>query len=146
MYEEDHDRPLNTRGHRDAPLMAEKLQARGMIPELLVSSSANRALSTAKYFAGTYAIDEKEILIIPKLYHAWIPVFYEVIAALPDQVSSAAIFSHNPGITAFVNELTEVRIDNMPTCGIFAVRFETNHWKDFEKSEKKFLFFDYPKL
>lgn len=127
-------------------MMAEKLQARGQLPDLLVSSTANRALRTAKYFAETFCIDEKKILVVPKLYHAWIPVFYEVIADLPDMASTVAIFSHNPGITAFVNELTGTRIDNMPTCGIFAVRFDSDQWSDFEKAEKKFLFFDYPKL
>jgi phosphohistidine phosphatase len=68
-----------------------------------------------------------------------------VIAAIDDSAETAAIFSHNPGITAFVNELTKTRIDNMPTCGVFAIKAETDHWKDFWPAKKSFWFFDYPK-
>jgi phosphohistidine phosphatase len=68
-----------------------------------------------------------------------------VIATIEDAVTTAAVFSHNPGITTFVNDLTKTRIDNMPTCGIFAVQAEIDHWKDFAEAKKVFWFFDYPK-
>ncbi|HMW25236.1 MAG TPA: histidine phosphatase family protein, partial [Ferruginibacter sp.] len=56
------------------------------------------------------------------------------------------IFSHNPGITYFVNSLVPgVSLDNMPTCGVFAIEAEAARWKDFEKSRRRYLFFDYPK-
>ncbi len=59
--------------------------------------------------------------------------------------TSVALFSHNPGITAFVNDLTNTHIDDMPTCAVFAVHIKTNSWKDFKNAEKNFWFFDYPK-
>ena len=71
--------------------------------------------------------------------------FYEVISGLDDNTNSAIIFSHNPGITDFANTLTNVHIDNMPTCGVFAVSANTGKWAEFKGIEKKFLFFDYPK-
>jgi phosphohistidine phosphatase len=55
------------------------------------------------------------------------------------------VFSHNPGITDFANSLTEARMDNIPTCGIFAIKIDTKHWKDFAEAKKEFLFVDYPK-
>ena len=45
----------------------------------------------------------------------------------------------------FANSLTNTRTDNIPTCGIFAVKIKTKHWKDFADAEKEFWFFDYPK-
>ena len=70
----------------------------------------------------------------------------EVAASLDDKYDNVAIFSHNPGITDFVNSLCkDVQIDDMPTCGIFAVEIAIENWIDFKKAEKKFLFFDYPK-
>ena len=58
-----------------------------------------------------------------------------------------AIFSHNPGITEFVNQLVEnVHIDNMPTCSIFAVKINSTNWKDFIQTKKELLLFDYPKI
>ena len=136
----DFNRPLNDRGKRDAPDMARRIKT---IPDLLVSSPAKRAKKTAQLFAQTWGIPEEDILFKPELYHAPVAVFYDVIESLPDAKSSAAIFSHNPGITAFVNELTPVHVDNMPTCGVFAIK--VGQWKDFQNAKKEFWFFDYPK-
>ncbi|MEN9685534.1 MAG: hypothetical protein RLZZ28_1320 [Bacteroidota bacterium] len=141
----DFDRPLNERGMKDAPLMAKRLLEANMKIEAFVSSPANRALTTATYFAWVYHQDPEKIMTYPKLYHAYPPVFYEVIVKLSDKFHSVALFAHNPGITDFVNELTYTRIDDMPTCGIFAVSADTAHWKGFKNAAKEFLFFDYPK-
>lgn len=142
----DFERPLNDRGHRDAPRMAEKIKARDISIQAFLSSTANRALTTAVYFAEAYGKTKKDILLHPELYHAPELVFYDVIKTIPAEIDTAAVFSHNPGITAFVNGLTETRIDNMPTCGIFAIQFESNRWEDFNTAKKRFWFFDYPKL
>ncbi len=143
--QDDFDRPLNNRGHQDAPEMAARLLLRQPQIDAFVSSTALRAFTTAAYFAKAYGLSEKKIIAIPELYHASVAVFIRTISQIDDRHQSAAVFSHNPGITAFVNELTAVRIDNMPTCGIFAVTINTPHWKDFISTEKSFLFFDYPK-
>lgn len=141
----DFDRPLNDRGHRDAPRMAEKIKARGVNVQAFLSSTANRALTTAVYFAEAYGKTKKDILLFPELYHAPKAVFYEVIKKTSDNITTAALFSHNPGITDFVNSLTETKIDDMPTCAIFAIQIESNHWHDFDTAKKSFWFFQYPK-
>jgi phosphohistidine phosphatase len=56
-----------------------------------------------------------------------------------------SLFAHNPGITYFVNELTAVQVDNMPTCAVFAISLDIDQWKNFAAAKKHFLFFDYPK-
>ena len=139
----DFDRPLNDRGRRDAPMMADRLIARGIIPDLLVSSPAVRAKTTAELFASRFGVTN--IFFKPELYHAPSPIFYQVVGGLDDIAATAAIFSHNPGITDFVSELTSVRVDNMPTCGIFAVRAPVDRWAEFRAAVKEFWFFDYPK-
>lgn len=83
---------------------------------------------------------------IAALYHAPVDVFYDVVSKASDADRVVAVFSHNPGITDFVNSLTDaIRVDNVPTCGVFAVRVKAASWADFRKAEKEFLFFDYPK-
>lgn len=141
----DFDRPLNDRGKRDAPAMAQRLITRGAIPDLLVASPAKRAKKTAELFAAELGFPEDGILFKPELYHAPYPIFYEVIKTLDDTKNVVALFSHNPGITEFVTALTTVRVDNMPTCGVFAIHVETEHWADFGSAPKEFWFFDYPK-
>lgn len=142
---QDFDRPLNNRGIRDAPMMARRMKERKIHIDAFVSSPANRAFSTATFFAKEYGLKEKDIVQVPKLYHAMPETFESVIAGLEDDWQTIAMFSHNPGITDFVNELGIARIDNMPTCGIFGLHLLTDHWSEFDKAEKRFWLFDYPK-
>ncbi len=145
--QKDFDRPLNERGKSDAPMMAERLIKRGIVPDAFLSSTAQRAKETCLFFCAAYNIPEKDILLTNDLYHASAPQIYKVISELDDQYKKVAVFCHNPGISEFANSLTaSVQIDEMPTCGIFAVSAECKHWKDFQQAEKQFLFFDYPKL
>ncbi len=142
----DFDRPLNERGHRDAPDMAARLKTRVPVINLFVSSPANRALSTAVYFANTYDTPITSISLKQELYHARPHIFYDVIAGIDNRCNTIALFSHNGGITDFVNGLTDTKVDNMPTCAAFAVRADIADWKDFFESLKSFWFFDYPKM
>lgn len=142
----DFYRSLNERGMKDAPMMAQRLLQRGIHVDAFISSTAKRAFTTASFFAETYNRKPEDIEKCPDLYHANPDTFRQVIEETDDEHNHIALFSHNPGISDFVNTLTRVRIDNMPTCGIFAVQVDTPHWKDFHGAKKDFLFFDYPKL
>ena len=143
----DFERPLNDRGKKDAPMMAKRLLDKKVSIDAFVSSPAKRAKKTAELFASAYGKNEEDVIYMSMLYHAPAEVFFEVVEQLDDNYSKVALFSHNPGITEFVNLLLDsVRIDDMPTCGVFAVQVQVDKWKDFKKAKKDFLFFDYPKL
>ncbi len=146
MGQSDFDRPLNERGKKDAPEMAERLLKDKIVIDAFVSSPAKRAKRTCKAFAEAYGVEKDDISFVEHLYHAPAPVFYEAIKGFNDGNNSVAVFAHNPGITDFVNSLcNDVHIDNMPTCGVFSVEADVASWKDFEGAEKRFLFFKYPK-
>lgn len=142
---DDIERPLNERGKEDAPVMARRLKDKKIDIDIFISSPAKRAHKTCKYFAKEFDVDKKDLVLTKKLYGASVTAFLEVISKLDDKNKSAIIFSHNPGITEFANTLTTVHVDNMPTCSMFAVQANIGHWSEFSKSEKNFLFFDYPK-
>jgi phosphohistidine phosphatase len=144
--QKDFDRPLNERGQQDAPAMAKRLLEKKINIDAFVSSPAKRALTTCQYFAKAFAKKNKDIIQIQKLYEANVETFFQAVSEIDNECDSVAIFSHNPGITAFANSLTEVRIDDMPTCAIFAISAETKDWQDFQDVKKFFLFFDYPKM
>jgi phosphohistidine phosphatase len=141
----DFERPLNDRGKKDAPVMAEKVRGKNIKIERFISSPAKRAKKTAAIFMDEYGVKEKELVLLPSLYEASVRNFYDAVENINDKDDTVALFSHNPGITAFVNTLTEKNIDNMPTCGVYAIKIKTKKWEDFEKAQKEFLFFDYPK-
>ena len=141
----DFDRPLNERGKKNAPEMASRLLKRKIDIDVFVSSPAKRAKTTAILFNKEFEKKEKEIIFETRLYNADPEIFFDVISKLDDKYKSAAIFSHNPGITDFANSLTEVQVDNIPTCGIFGIGIEIEKWREFINGEKTFYFFDYPK-
>lgn len=143
---DDFDRPLNKRGKQNAPEMASRLVSRGVVPELLIASPAKRTRSTARIMAKEWHYAKEAILLEEELYLCYASTFLKVITKIDDDIDAVAIFAHNPGITDFANYLTEeIRIDNVPTTGIFAVKADTDSWKDFDRAPKQFLFFDYPK-
>jgi phosphohistidine phosphatase len=141
----DFDRPLNERGKKNAPEMASRLLKKKIDIDLFVSSPAKRAKTTAILFTRELEKKEEKIIFDPQLYNADAENFYDVISKLDDKYKSVAIFSHNPGITDFANSLTQVRIDNIPTCGIFGLRIDVENWSGFNAGKKDFIFFDYPK-
>lgn len=147
FFGNDFERPLNERGKHDAPEMARRLMEKQPLIDAFISSPARRAKKTAEIFAGVFGKKADEVMLITALYHASPETFFEVISELPDELDTVALFSHNPGITYFVNQLIpDISIDNMPTCGIFALGCQADQWKDFNPAAKIFLFFDYPKL
>jgi phosphohistidine phosphatase len=141
----DFDRPLNDRGHSDAPTMANRMIEKGVSIDMIISSKALRAFTTATYFANAYHIAPSHIIQHDFLYHASPEKFAKAIALIPDEINTAAIFAHNPGITEFVNQLTPTQIDDMPTCAIFAITLQTDSWKNWATAKKEYWFAEWPK-
>lgn len=141
----DFERPLTDRGKSDASAMAKRLLSKKIKIEVFLTSPAKRAKKTCSLFYEAYG-EKEDKLIIDSLYLASAETFFKVINDLDNKYNHVAVFAHNPGITDFVNMLSrDVYIDEMPTCSIFAVEANIERWEDFKNSEKKYLFFDYPK-
>jgi phosphohistidine phosphatase len=141
----DEERPLNERGKKDAPEMAEKLRKKDVKIDIFISSPAKRARKTALSFCKEFGGKKKDVVIDDRLYPGEIEKFYEVIQDISDKNKTAALFSHNPGITDFVNTLTAHRIDEMPTCSVFGVKADIKSWKEFKDAKKELILFDFPK-
>lgn len=142
----DFERPLNDRGHKDAPVMAKRMLDKNLKIDAFISSPALRARQTCEHFCKAYNVNKNDIVFIDSLYHASPSTISNIVAQIDDQFKHVAIFTHNPGVTEYAENLIEdVYIDNMPTCGIFSVAAKTDKWNDFDDAQKSFLFFDYPK-
>jgi phosphohistidine phosphatase len=140
----DFERPLNDRGKKDAPLMGQVLKAKGIKPDMILSSPAIRALNTAVIIAQEIGYN-KNIQVNKKLYHGYVPDLWAVVKTVPDDVESLMLFGHNPSFTEFANELAQMQIDNIPTCGIFAVGWQTSRWTEINRKNGEFIFYDFPK-
>jgi len=142
---DDFDRPLNERGLRNAPHMAHTFKERGEPVDLIVSSPANRALTTARCFAEALAVPPDRFLQDRSIYHAERSGLMRIVQELPDTAQRAMLFGHNPGFTELVDHLCDTGVGNLPTCGIVRIDFPVNEWNMVTRELGTLVWFDYPK-
>jgi len=142
---DDRLRPLSKRGKHDAPLVGKLLYERNEVPDLIISSPAKRAFSTAKKIALELSYPEDEILKNELLYMAGIDDFINIMSEVPQSRNKLMIVSHNYGITDFANHLSGSSISNIPTCGIVRIDLNSDMWVNAVKNKGEMIFFEYPK-
>lgn len=141
----DMERPLNKRGRRNSPVMGKRMLEQGHKPELLISSPANRALSTARNIARELGIDEAEIVSDENLYFSGAQGMQSVLASVDDRHRKVMLIGHNPAMTFLMNRLGNTNIFNMPTCAIAIIGFDMASWADLYSTSGVLLGYDYPK-
>lgn len=134
----DIDRPLKKRGINDAYLISNVIQKKIACPDVFIASCANRALHTAMIFSYAFNYPLANLRISKSLYSFSDSYLIKTVKALDDGFDSAIIFSHDHGISDFVNKFGNDYLDHIPTSGIIGINFDINHWKNI-KSGKTFL-------
>lgn len=120
---DDHDRPLNDRGTRDAPRMARQLAESGFRPAVILSSTALRARTTAESFATELAV---AVTLDPELYGA--PARTLLAAAAATRASSVMVVAHDPGMSVLAAHLSDDGIGHMPTCAVATFTWNVDDW------------------
>jgi len=123
----DHERPLNTRGLKDASAVSSELKGL-FYPDLVLISSATRTQETATIFTSNLKISKKIIQSNHDLYDFSGSDLLKVIKTCNNSIKELMIFGHNHAITAFVNSYGDLTIDNVPTCGVVVLEFEIDNW------------------
>ena len=142
----DHDRPLNGRGRDDAPRMGQALHKRGIVPAVVLASSAVRALSTAALVTRELGFPHDKIRVEPAIYQADVPTLLALVRSLPAGAESALLVGHNPTFTDLANELSPGSpIAEMPTAAVVCLRFAVDSWAEVARTNAEFYFFDFPK-
>lgn len=139
----DHDRPLANRGLLAAPKMGQRLSEKGIKPDRIISSTAERAKSTAQLVAKELNTPEETIWLDRDLYHASAHTMISILKKLPESIQTVLLVGHNPGMNELVY-LLGGKIENLPTAGVFAVK-SSDQWKEFDPRRVDFWFFDFPK-
>jgi phosphohistidine phosphatase len=142
----DIDRHLNERGYSDAYQLSDWYFNNHEVPQMIYTSTATRALNTALIFARSLDFDMKNFVLDATIYESSVVNLLSIIKKQPDSKSSIMLFGHNPTITDLFNELCkDVFIDNVPTCGVIKITFNTNSWKDISEENSKLNFHKFPK-
>jgi phosphohistidine phosphatase len=140
----DRARPLDDRGRQDAPRMGKRLTKRGVKPELLMSSPALRALTTAQLIADEIGYERKAIVVDDRLYASSAGDLLDLIRALDKKLDRVMLFGHNPEFTDLAHQLSSDIID-MPSCAVAEFRFDTKAWSDVGDVEPARVMLDEPK-
>jgi len=131
---DDHERPLNERGRRDAPRMGELVQEYGLLPDLVVSSDAVRAQLTAEAVVESAGYTG-EILLDERLYLASPAEIILVLRTMREDAGTIMIVGHNPGLEELVEQLTGERQD-LPTAALAQIALPIDRWDDLEISTR----------
>lgn len=143
--QKDYERPLNDRGLHDAPEMAKRLLERGAQLDLVVSSPAVRALTTATLVCKGMNLDPATIVENRQIYLAGSPKLMQIISLFDENCESAMLVAHNPALTDLANELAHAGIDNIPTCGLVSICLPVEYWAEVLPGVGRVLSFDFPK-
>lgn len=141
----DFERPLNARGEGDVPHMAARMIQYYERPDRLLSSPAVRALRTATLLAQGLGIQEQDIQTEKDLYNASARALLDCLRATDDHIGHLVLVAHNPGITDLANQLTNSRIDDLPTCAVLGAELEIAHWREARPGRGRVRYYDYPK-
>lgn len=137
----DHDRVLKQRGIDDGHLIGNHLKELNLRPDLIWSSTAARALQTATIVTEYLDYNLSNLKLNRNLYTFSSEELKEVISNCPDDIDTLMIFSHNHGITDFVNTYGNERFENVPTTGVVQLNFEVDQWQDIKKGSTQFYIF-----
>lgn len=141
----DFNRPLNDRGQRDAPLMATLIAKMDIKPDLLVSSPARRAITTAQFFADALSIADDEVVRNQDIYEAYPQEILRLISELPELAEIVFLFGHNPTFTEVANRFTDDFIENIPTCGVVRIESPAESWRSFYEGNARVTAKYFPK-
>ena len=134
----DHERPLNARGLRDTPRMAEFMDSQKTCPTLLLSSSAVRAKKTAALIQANLETPP-EWTVIKDFYLAPAHVYIQTLCRIPDNHSNTMIIGHNPGIEDLVERLSGHH-HRMPNAAIAVFDLRIESWAMLERTSEPFIF------
>src|SRR5690242_8940641 len=123
----DKDRPLSDRGRRDAPKMGKRLAKRDVKPDLILSSPARCALTTAEIIAKKLDYKRKNIVVEDRLYSGAVHDLLNVVQKLGDKLERVMLFGHNPELTELAHRLSS-EITHMPTCAVAEFMFSAKSW------------------
>ena len=122
----DHDRPLNDRGLRDAPRMADYLDEQNSVPDLILCSTALRAHTTAMIVERESSFNGS-LLPYKNLYLGKPADYLRLLAQLNDDVETAMVVGHNPGLEELIQQICGVW-ETMPTGAIAKIDLKIERW------------------
>ena len=128
----DHDRPLNKRGKKEAPKVGRYLKENGLVPDLILSSTARRAQDTAQAVAEESGYP-KPINLNPDLYLSDTACYLDILRSLPDEVNRVLVVGHNPDLEELLTLFTDVT-HHLTTAALAQVDLPISSWQELNEA------------
>jgi phosphohistidine phosphatase len=135
----DFARPLAARGRRDAPAMAAYMRERNYRPDVILCSPAARTRETLELLRPILAADI-DTEYDRKLYLASAEAMLQRLRSLGEEVGSALVIGHNPGLAGLAamlaprgerRALARMR-EKFPTSGLAVIHLHIDRWEQAE--------------
>ncbi len=140
----DHDRPLNQRGLRDAPVMSCWIASENYVPDRVLSSSATRTKQTIRDMLPAWNT-QPDVSFSDSLYLSSPETILNTICSDSHGRSRVMVLAHNPGISQLTSMLASKPID-MPTAAIAVFRVNLARWSELSsESDIELVCFMSPK-
>ncbi len=136
----DFDRPLNRRGKEDLARMERWLRVKGVLPDRVVASPALRARATAETIVEALGLGAERLSFCEAIYEADLGRLLKLVRDFDDGADHVLLVGHNPGLTDLWNHLATTALDNIPTCGVFSLRFAVASWNDLSEGSAQEVF------
>jgi phosphohistidine phosphatase len=130
----DVDRPLKVKGIKNAYEIARNIKLKNNLPDLIISSPANRALHTAMILARIFDTPAGQVQIDNGFYESSFNYCLERITGTDDKVNTLMVIGHNPDFTDLVNQFLKEPLSDLPTAGTVKLEFGCDSWKTIDKS------------
>ena len=140
---DDFNRALNKRGKENAPMMGRRLNKRSVLPDLIISSPALRAKTTAEIIAQKVKYNKK-IMFEKNIYDSSESELHKTLINVDDKNNTLFLVGHNPSISMLAQMYVDFE-ENIVTCGVVEIEFDCEKWKDISSKNAKLISFDYPK-
>ena len=140
----DIDRPLKAKGIMNAYEISRRLKLDNLIPDLIMSSPADRALHTAVIFARIFELPMDYLQINNLLYESSTEKIIELIRSTSNDLKSLMLFGHNPDFTDLANYFTKSQINEIPTSGVVTLKFNSGSWEEIDRNSLDDQVFNFP--
>ena len=141
----DFDRPLNEKGIANTHLMSDVLLKQKIKPQLVISSPAIRAVSTAIIMCNDLKFPLNQLILEPILYESTVQHYLNVIQKTNNTIETLFLFAHNPTITEVCNIFSNTSIEHVPTSGVVGLSIDIDDWEKINKTKSSLLVYDFPR-
>ena len=143
----DFERNLTNRGINDSTLVASYLLEKGIETDMIISSPANRAITTARLYANRFKIQLNQIIQIDQLYDGFsTQEFLEMLQTKASQKDKVWVFGHNPDIASWASKLVDEGYLHVPTGTSIGIEFDVENWNDIEAKSGRLIHYTTPKM